>query len=323
MVSDLEYGKQLKRRLWNLGHFRNPEMPTDALEDELDALPLTSDAVKTAIRSYQSFDRAAFDALSIAEHGRPGVADGVLGPATMQLLSLPRCGEADFPADVEAAVGRGSWPAGCTQEYPDNHTFAIHWDKSNMPAFLIGIIDQCIERCYAAYRDMGIVFITTSDPDQANTRVTWQRGSGWIGLAIVGQGQTCSTRGRNAIWAKFDTRYRPSRLVDQWSRLLAHEFGHNMGLRHSRGGIMNPSISQGPFTETAWRGDPSESILTRWFGGVPVPPRNDTPDPPGPDDPDPQPGPPTDGKVTFRGELQAFVGDKPAGKFIVIPKPEV
>lgn len=286
-------------------------MPTDVLKDELSKLTLSSKAVQTAIRSYQELMGEDFDRLSMEIHDRPGIADGVYGPATIQLLGMKRCGCPDYGPEVELATGRGSWPAGCWEEYPDHHAFAIHWDKRNMPSYLVGVIDQCIERCYAAYRNIGIAFFTSPDRNRCNTRVTFERGQGWIGLAIVGQNQVC----RDRIWAKFDTRYKPSRLVDQWSRLLAHEFGHNMGLRHSRGGIMNPSISQGAFTKTAWRGDPSESILTRWFGGEPVPPR-DKPDP------DPDPKPPAD-KIVIRGELEIEIDGESGGTFVMTPKPEV
>lgn len=301
-------GKALIRWLWDLGHFRNPEMPTDVIEDELGSLTLTSPQVKTAIRSYQSFMREDFDRLSIAEHGRIGVADGEVGPATAQLFSVDRCACPDFPEGTEPAMGRGSWPAGCTAEYPENHTFGIYWDYGRMPSYLNEVIEECKRLCYASYRDIGIVFFDT-ELQHANTTVTWERGRGWIGLATVGQNQRCGSQ----IWAKFDTRYRPSRLTDQWARLLAHEFGHNMGLRHSRGGVMNPSISQGAYTEDEWRGDPSESILRRWFGGEPVPPKDgDEPDPPDPDNPK---GP----KVSVTGVI-TFTVDDSEYEFVAKPK---
>lgn len=310
-------GKEIKLNLFRWGHFRNPVMPT-GIDDEsdLENLSLTSKEVQTAIRSYQEFMSGEFDRVSLETHGRAGIVDGELGPATGKLLELPRCGEPDYPEEVELATGSGSWPAGCWAEYPNNHAFAIHWNRRNMPSFLNDVIDECIRRCYAAYHNMGIAFFTSSDPNKCNTRVTWEPGRGWIGLAIVGQNQTCRSR----IWAKFDTRYRPSKMIDQWSRLLAHEFGHNMGLRHSRGGIMNPSISSGPFTETAWRGDPSEPILRRWFGGEPVP-RRDDPNPPA--DPPTTPDVPGDGSgLAFRGSFQAEIDGKPAGEFVLIPKPK-
>lgn len=307
-----DFGERIKRQLFDLGHFRNPAMPTNvSAVADLPGLSLTSEAVKQAVRSYQEMMAADFDRISLEQHGRPGIADGEIGPATAALFDVPRCQCPDYGDDVELATGSGSWPAGCTAEYPDNHTFAIYWDKSRMPSFLAPVIDECIARCYAAYRDIGIVFITTPSRSSAQTIVTWQRGNGWIGLAIVGQNQRCNSQ----IWAKFDTVYRPSRLVDQWSRLLAHEFGHNMGLRHSRGGIMNPSISSGVFDNNEWRGDPSEPILRRWFGGVPVPPRD------APDDPD-EPDPPNNDEVAIRGDLSVEVNGV-SYEFILTPKPGV
>jgi hypothetical protein len=47
-----------------------------------------------------------------------------------------------------------------------------------------------------------------------------------------------------------------------------HELGHNAGLDHSRGGVMNPSIVSG--LAPSWAGDPSEPILNRYYGGEPI-----------------------------------------------------
>jgi hypothetical protein len=64
--------------------------------------------------------------------------------------------------------------------------------------------------------------------------------------------------------------------------LIKHELGHNSGLGHSRGGVMNPSIING--LPVSWKNDPSESQLRKWYGGEPVPGGNplppDTPQPP-------------------------------------------
>lgn len=81
---------------------------------------------------------------------------------------------------------------------------------------------------------------------------------------------------------------------------------------------MNPSITQGPFTKTAWRGDPSESILKRYFDGVPVnPDQPDNPDPP-PVDPGPTPS-----DLWFKGGFTLMKGEQELGEFILVPKPNV
>lgn len=90
-----------------------------------------------------------------------------------------------------------------------------------------------------------------------------------------------------------------------------------MGMSHSRGGIMNPSITSGVFTKSAWRGDPSESILKRWFGGVPV-------DLGGNPDPTPEPTPPGQpGDFYFAGGFTLMQNGKPMGDYILQPKPKV
>jgi hypothetical protein len=78
------------------------------------------------------------------------------------------------------------------------------------------------------------------------------------------------------------------------------------------------------FTPTAWRGDPSEPILKRSFGGEPV--AIGGPKPPPKPDPDPQPDPkpdPTPGRVYFGGSVTAMVDGKSIGEFILTPKPRL
>ena len=309
----------LIRRLWDLGHFVNPAMPTGVNESDLPGLNLHDAEVKTALRSFQEFMAADFDRLSNDEHGRSGIADGEYGPATAKLFEVDRCGHPDYEMATEEA-GSGSWPSNCRDDHPGLHTFSVQINKSGMPSFLQNVIEPAWDLVVQAYANMGILFIREDDNDRANTYVTWQRGAGWIGLAVVPRSPRCGER----IWAKFDNRYQPGDILNQWARLLAHEFGHNMGMSHSRGGIMNPSITSGAFTPTAWRGDPSESLLRRYFGGIPVP-TNGFPVPPtGP--------PPTDGdcpkidltKLFFQGSFVLSDEQKnPLREFILVPKPKV
>jgi hypothetical protein len=105
--------------------------------------------------------------------------------------------------------------------------------------------------------------------------------SGWIGLAIVGQGETCGSK----IWCKFLSTYRGGQdtasIVAQWTTLVKHELGHNCGRGHTSGGVMNPSIING--LPTDWvANDPSTNWLKGQFGGVPVPIPGTPPPPPKP-----------------------------------------
>lgn len=314
--------QEIIRRLWDLGHFHNPAHMTDVKEQDLDQLTLTDGVVRTAMASFQEFMAADFDRLSAVHHGRPGITDGDIGPASVDLMSVERCGCPDYAMSVQEATGSGSWPANCHPDWPGVHTFTIQVDKRGMPSFLgsrddpDSVFERAFERMRQAYADIGIVFIREDNNSRANTLVTWQRGAGWIGLAIVPSRMSCGLR----IWAKFDNRYSPSALFDQWARLLAHEFGHNMGMSHFRGGIMNPSIVSGPFTPTAWRGDPAFGSLRRFFGGEPVDLGGDKPDP---DPPKPDPDDPKPKRFYLSGSVTAHLDGQSLGEFILTPKPRL
>lgn len=304
--------ERIKRFLWDKGYLKK-QVPD---EQAVDKLLLTSREVRDAIAEFQAFNATALRPLTYKHHGQEPEHDGVVGPATAELIDMPRCACPDVGPDVEMATGSGSWPAGCHPDWPNNHAFTVSFNNSP-PSYLgslsdpNSVISRAWELCRLAYADMGMVFIREDGPD-ANTQVIWTRGAGWIGLAIVPNRPQC----HETIWAKFDNRYSPNDLVNQWARLLAHEFGHNMGKGHTSGGVMNPYILSGEFTPTEWRGDPTESTFRRWFGGKPV-------DIDGPDDPGPGPGPdPEPGEMTITGELTVHVGDKQR-KFITIPKPEL
>lgn len=306
------------QRLWDLGHFNNPAHPTGVKESDLDKLKSDDDVVKIAIQSYQEFMAPDFDRFSLQYHNRIGIADGEVGPATYDLLEMDRCGCPDY--DI-IANGSGSWPVGCHPDWPNNHAFVIKFVMSTMPSYLKNVFEPAMKLVIQAYADIGIVFVVDNNASRPHTVASWTRGSGWIGLAIVPQGPRCN----DSIWAKYDNRYSPSALLDQWARLFAHEFGHNMGMSHSRGGIMNPSITSGPFTPKAWRGDPSEAQLVRWFGGKPVdigPTPPDPPKPPDPPEPPVPPIPPGPG-FWFKGDFELMKGDQPLGKYNLVPKIEV
>lgn len=313
---------KLIQQLWDTGHFHNPAHLTGVTKDELPTLKLHDAPVRTAIQSYQEFMAADFDRLALEAHGRIGIADGDVGPATEKLFEIERCGCPDYSIEMSTEeAGRGSWPVGCHTEFPQNHAFAIHFDHAGMPTHWRLIFADAWRLVRLAYADIGIAFFEVDAKNKANTVVTWQRSRSWIGLAVVPRSPSC----RDRIWAKYDTAYGSGfsrqKAVDQISRLMAHEFCHNMGLSHTRGGIMNPSIVSGPFREDAWRGDPSEPALTRFFGGRPVDLGiGDKPEP----EPKPEPpSPPGPNEFWFSGDFELMQGDESLGRFILTPKPQV
>lgn len=252
------------KRLRKYGHL-------NVNDDQARRLSIGDQIVQDAVASYQRMWHTELTALS---PNGVGLVDGWAGPVTETLLRQPRCACADFALET----GRGSWPVGCHPDWPNNHAFTINVDKSGMPSYLNDVFEPAYESCRASYADVGIAFVREDGNRRANTQVTFVRGSGWIGLAIVPNSPQCG----EVIWAKYDNRYRPADLENQWARLLAHEFGHNMGMGHITGGTMNPFIIGGEYTRTQWRGDPSFPKLERFFGGKPIGGE-------GPKDPEPPP----------------------------------
>lgn len=302
--------------LWKYGHFRNPENANGASHGVTEAditggvLTLQDAAVQEALRSYQHFQKPVLDALASEVHGRRGIADGEVGPATERLLDLPRCGSPDFVL-TEEALGSGRWGQCKLEQYPDNHAVTVKWDLSKCPPFLKPVFEQVWKNVVASYAEVGIAFVREDGNPKANLQCRFtvpQQEAGnlrgnWIGLAIVGwSGIRCS----DEIWALFDLNYNPANTISEWTTLVKHELGHNMGLQHSSGGVMNPSIVRG--LPISWKGDPSWSTLARWFGGEPV-------QSPGPG---PTPPPPTgDGAIP---DLEVIWKGRP---YICLPKAQV
>ena len=225
--------------------------------------PLRHPAIERATASYQDFMCQCLDPLCMKWHSRPARCDGDIGEATRELMELPRCGCVDYGKDVQPALGKGSW-AGC-HGIKDFHSASVYVNMTEIPGFLEPHWDEIWARVVASYEDIGLQFRRTSvlNPNIAMSFV--ERSRGWIGLAVVGQNESCSSQ----IWCKFLKTYKPSNIINEWTTLIMHELGHNAGLQHTRGGVMAPSIVHG--LPASWKGDPSRPVLARYYGGEPIP----------------------------------------------------
>lgn len=266
MVTDT----QLIDRLWQLGHFFSPEaLAVDKVQEgDLGKLSVDDKVVKAAVRSMQTFMSPVMDHLTM-KLGQPiGSYTGDVDEPTRLLMEVPRCGEPDFhDPDKLKAIGQGSWPQPCQKA-----GVKVHLNKSRMPSQIQ--IDAVMADVVAAYAAIGLKLVFVNTAQEANIQVFWTPLIGsTIGIAEFNNG-SCS----NQVTCKLDTGY-----AGYMRSLIAHEMGHNCNLQHTRGGIMNPSITPDPQPFGWHKTDPSYNTLVRFFGGEPI----EQPTPPPPPNPDP------------------------------------
>ena len=295
---------------WNTGHFWDPSKPDVLNVKQSDLALLTPDhpTARQAIQSWQEAD-ANYNALVAAFYkGRSPAFDGEIGPATDALMQLPRCPLPDHPPPpgatfdygdlginqaVEsmqraAASGSGSWPLpGCDPQRQGVHSIRVRIDPAGTPATIRDYRDKALDAVVAAYAEIGIAvrYIHEAAGDCEIAKRFQFLAGGVIGWNEFPSSDTCN----QTIEGRLDTSYTPGD-YRMWANLECHETGHGVGLQHTRGHIMNPSILL--VWPLSWKGGPSESTLRRYFGGEPIPsPAPPTPIPPGP----PTPGDPLAG----------------------------
>lgn len=256
-------------RLAQAGHLYSPFGEPVKGPWPMEELTVDSRPVRDAVESFQAMYSPILETMQIAlQPDNPSRfrITGDLDPVTVRLLGTARCACPDYMIMGDFAVGAGNW-ANCWQAN-GFHRMIVNVITSGMPEHVRPLWDQIKRETKQAYAAVGldIVFQENLTSNQYNTKLTFvEPDGGWIGLAIVGIGQKCSDR----IWLKLDKGYKPANVASEYRTLLMHELGHNCGLQHSQGGIMNPYIIKG--LPPSWKRDPSEPALNSRFGGQPVP----------------------------------------------------
>lgn len=266
------------------GHLRNPfgvAATVPAVGKPGYPTSLTDPLVIAAVESYQSFMAPAIEPLIAKYYPERASAsvqiDGKVGPAMQELFSAPRCEYPDHGVvQHAAAIGSGSWKS--CHNIGNFHSASVKVNRTNLPAFLAPLFDEVLRRVTAAYDEIGLRFWFDGRAPVQTEMSFVNSSDGWIGLAIVpGNSLSCSS---NPIWLRLLATYKggstSEAIIQQWTSLVKHELGHNCGLSHSSGGVMNPSIING--LPTSWKGDPSHGLLASRFGGVQIP--TETPTPP-------------------------------------------
>ena len=157
------------------GRSWNPAYPNLLNADEAAIRKMTGQEpdAKLLVKSLQESD-ANYDALVLAWHKRPPEFDGEIGPATKDLVELPRCPLPDFPPppnatfhydnpDLQAAVESqqraaaftGSYWRGCDSQRPDIHSLVIGIDARNAPPNWLANKDKILEARRAAAAEIG------------------------------------------------------------------------------------------------------------------------------------------------------------------------
>lgn len=305
--------RELIAFLWRTGHFFNPAHPEtlNVAEADLPALTLADTVVKLAVKSFQESD-ASLVTLTRVMHARDPVTDGDAGPATRALAVAPRCPVPDHPpppgvrvrhADPDldgvlrsmqawAEAGSGSWPVpGCDPTRTGVHSIRVGINTSAAPAKVKAYLAEALALASACYAEMGLAVRYVLDgPDKVEIAKRFESLSGSvIGWNEFPRPGTCN----QTINGRLDTGFTPD--VRLWANLEAHETGHGVGLQHTRGGIMNPSILN--VWPLSWKGTPSEATMRRYFGGEPLP--GSPIDPTDPPPIDPPPPPPSAGSITI------------------------
>ena len=309
------------RRAYETGHFWSPENADgpNVKESDLKKLDTRESVVVSAFRSLSRMMVRDY-AVSVAKHhGRAPDFDGDLGPAMMDIMQTERCAVPDYRPPAGAvfafddpqlqevceayqaapAVSNGNWPR--CHNVGEFHCCVVRVSMKYRPSWATdAVMVQVWKNVQAAYDKLGlhIIFVDENMKDlitgedrqgqHVDIESTWvPTSSGWIGLAILTLGLGCS----DSIWQRYLNTYSggssQAAQITQNTTLWKHETGHNTGLEHSNGGVMNPSIVNNlPIEWTP--SDPSTSTLKARYGGAPyVPPGgNPTPTP----TPTPTPG---------------------------------
>lgn len=295
MLSD----KEILVKAFMAGRHFDPNMPNlhNLDLDRVSKMNGSEADAKELIRSFQASD-ANLDLLSIVFNHRLPNIDGNIGLATRALAGLDRCAMPDFAPppgatfdtgnpDLNAAIqsqqryeeylrdeamGTGSWPS-CDPQRPGVNSFRVNLNTSACPSTVKNYLEKALIACSECYAEVGFAvrYILDGDPDECEISKRFERLTG----SVIGWNEFPSPNTCNqVIQGRLSTTYTPSDWR-YWANLEIHETGHGVGAQHTRGHIMNPSIllvwRDSPKPNISWKGGPSEAVMNRWAGGLPIP----------------------------------------------------
>ena len=203
-------------------------------------------------------------------HGRNLVADGEIGPASMELLNTPRCGCSDTEAVEEA-----NWPDSCRND------ITVWWDLAGLNISK----ERSDEEMRAAYKSWyDRVELQFREVETSSARIHSHTGplSGstlaWSYLAT----NNCGSK----LEQRYNTRVNWQRDRNYLQAVAAHEIGHALGCPH----INNTSALMNPYITSITVPQRLDLELMQRLGYTirtsPPTPKPPTPNPPSPNPPD-------------------------------------
>lgn len=310
--------RAILRRLFELGHFHNPQHPTGVKAEEIDSLSLEDKEAQKAVLSYQEYLAADLNAFSSEHHGRPAIADGDPGPATLDLITMPRCGCPDYriPGDARSAIAEANWPTACRG----------HLKFGRMFKALPGMSEADTAKVWWAICNNWTQAL--SDVEMTPAEVGDRAIHIWAGIQrLAGSTLAWSYLARNSCSVSLEQAYNAT---VRWALDLAcatgsHEVGHALGFEHDSdpNSLMYPSIQPASKSRLGYPNDSDMRQATKLGykpSGLPQLPRERlfSPRTSGPTEPDSP-----SGELTISGPpAEIRLGAKVVGRLVIVPVKE-
>jgi hypothetical protein len=287
-VSELEFAVRH-------GHTFNPKYPNLRNIDLSSVKKLSGKEqnAKDLMASWQEIDLNV-EIVTAAIHKRKLELDGLVGPATEQVLQYARCPLPDFmpgPGDAfdfgnpeindivakrieDRAAGwalKGPYWRACDPQRPaDAHSVVIGIDIKNAPSVFLAHQKEILDARIACAAEIGVYVRFVINPTTMDGLQQYQVyrniPGGVIGMNYFPNSNSCGKIPNGSM----DSSYNPS----NWqlhANLGCHESeGHGFGFEHTRGGIMNPSIVL--VWPLSWKGDTGWSQASQYYPAVPLTP---------------------------------------------------